>query len=183
MKSEEHQPAARILRTADRLFYEQGYATTGVNQIVAESEVAKDSFYRHFPKKEDLVVAYLKNRHAAFSEGVARVVAARRSPATKIMGIFDYVGEWLRDTDFRGCAFQNAIAEFPDADSLPRQVVSEVKSEQRAYIAELCAQAGHRDIGEQVFLLLEGAVSQAAIEGSGGPVSEARRAVKRWLAA
>ncbi|OQA94614.1 MAG: putative HTH-type transcriptional regulator YxaF [Spirochaetes bacterium ADurb.Bin218] len=45
----------RILFTAMRLFYNQGIKSTGVNQIIAESNVAKASFYKYFPSKRDLV--------------------------------------------------------------------------------------------------------------------------------
>ena len=182
MAPDEHPPVARILSTADRLFYEQGFGATGVNQIVVEAEVAKDSFYRHFPSKEDLVVAYLENRHEAFSAELSRSVEARRSPAKRVLALFDSTADWLQATDFRGCAFQNALAEFSNPESAPRQVVRKVKSEQRAYITRLCSEAGHKSIGKQVFLLLEGAISQAAIRRNDKPVCEARRAVKQWLA-
>lgn len=45
----------RVIFTAMRLFYNQGIKSTGVNQIIAESKVAKASFYKYFPSKMDLV--------------------------------------------------------------------------------------------------------------------------------
>ena len=50
---------ARILDTAVRLFYARGLRAVGVDTIIAESGVAKATFYKHFPAKDDLVVAYL----------------------------------------------------------------------------------------------------------------------------
>ena len=49
----------RILETAFRLFYAHGIRGVGVDRIIAESGVAKATFYKHFPAKDDLVVAYL----------------------------------------------------------------------------------------------------------------------------
>ena len=49
----------RILDTAFRLFYARGIRAVGVDLIIAESDVAKATFYKHFPAKDDLVVAYL----------------------------------------------------------------------------------------------------------------------------
>lgn len=53
----------RILNAAARLFYEQGYHITGINQVITEADVAKASFYHHLASKEDLCIAYLNQRH------------------------------------------------------------------------------------------------------------------------
>ena len=53
-------PKDRILKTVERLFCEQGYLSTGINQIIAEAQVAKASFYQHFPSKEALNYLGLK---------------------------------------------------------------------------------------------------------------------------
>ena len=50
----------QLLEIAARLFYEQGYRAVGVDTIAAESGVGKMTLYRHFPSKDDLIVASLK---------------------------------------------------------------------------------------------------------------------------
>ncbi|HPJ35018.1 MAG TPA: TetR/AcrR family transcriptional regulator [Spirochaetota bacterium] len=59
----------RVLLTAMRLFYSQGIKSTGINQIIEESSVAKASFYKYFPSKRDLIKEcvieydkYIKNK-------------------------------------------------------------------------------------------------------------------------
>jgi AcrR family transcriptional regulator len=52
----------RILATADTLFYGEGVRAVGVDRVVEESKVARVTFYRHFPSKNDLVVAYIDGR-------------------------------------------------------------------------------------------------------------------------
>ena len=49
----------RVLETAFRLFYARGIRAVGVDLIIAESGVAKATFYKHFPSKDELVLAYL----------------------------------------------------------------------------------------------------------------------------
>src|SRR5262249_49740655 len=50
----------RLLRTASAIFYAKGINSVGVEEIVSEARVTRATFYRHFPSKEDLIVAYLK---------------------------------------------------------------------------------------------------------------------------
>ena len=49
----------RILQTAFRLFYAHGVRGVGVDTVIAEAGVAKATLYKHFPRKDDLVLAYL----------------------------------------------------------------------------------------------------------------------------
>ena len=52
-------PKNRILERAKVLFYEQGYSSTGINQILSDSNTAKASFYVSYPSKEDLAKTVL----------------------------------------------------------------------------------------------------------------------------
>jgi hypothetical protein len=50
----DHQPVRqRILETAQRLFYRDGFRAVGIDTIISEAGVAKMSLYRHFPSKDD----------------------------------------------------------------------------------------------------------------------------------
>jgi AcrR family transcriptional regulator len=48
------------MQTAARLFYQNGYSNTGINQIIEVAGIAKSSLYQHFRSKEDLLIAYLE---------------------------------------------------------------------------------------------------------------------------
>ena len=63
-------PRERILETASRLFYTQGYNNTGINQILDEAKVAKASLYLHFGSKDELGIHYLKAGRKEWFEGV-----------------------------------------------------------------------------------------------------------------
>lgn len=180
-KSTEEGPAERLLRAADHLFYEKGYAATGINELLQAAGVAKASFYHHFPSKDELILAYLARRGAEWVEGLRRRVEQESEPRERVLAVFDYLREWLEPSGFRGCAFLNSIPEYPDHDSDVRRTVRKAKSGLREYLGELCAAAGAADATDEVFLLCEGAITQSAVEKSSWPVTAARRAVERRL--
>ena len=65
------EPRDRLLRTASGIFYAKGIHAVGVDEIVATAGVTRATFYRHFPGKEDLVVAYLTSADPARPSGPA----------------------------------------------------------------------------------------------------------------
>src|SRR4029077_2431978 len=102
----------RILKTAFRLFYARGLRAVGVDTIIAESGVAKATFYKHFPAKDDLIVAYLDKVDGVWTGQLrAAAEAAGPAPADKLVGLFDALGSACRRDGYRGCAFINAAAE------------------------------------------------------------------------
>ena len=82
----------QIVETASRLFYEQGYNATGINQIIEEAGVAKASLYQHFPSKEDLLAEYLSMEAARTMDSLNKEVARHGTVRDKIMAIFDNLG-------------------------------------------------------------------------------------------
>ncbi len=101
----------RILATAYRLFYREGIRATGVDKVIAEAGVTKVTFYRHFPSKDALILAFLDLRHRRwmdwFVDALDRHVAGnRRRPA-----VVSAIEEWLTADSFRGCAFINSVNE------------------------------------------------------------------------
>src|SRR5277367_5561773 len=92
----------RILAGVDRLFYGQGIKSVGVDAIAAELGISKKTLYRHFPSKDDLVIAYLQGRFRPLPE------ASTRPPAEQILASLEWIARSLSSAkDFRGCAFLN----------------------------------------------------------------------------
>src|SRR6476469_6026737 len=103
---------SRILDTATRLFYAHGVRAVGVDTIIAESGVAKATFYKHFPAKDDLIAAYLDVVDEMWTGQLHRAAeAAGPAPADQLVGLFDALGSACRRDGYRGCAFINATAE------------------------------------------------------------------------
>ena len=176
-KRPEQGPAERLLAAADRLFYEQGYAATGVNELMREAGVAKASFYHHFPSKEDLVVAYLSKRADDWFAELTQAVDAHSQARERVLAVFDFLEDWLVRCNFRGCAFLNTIPEYPDPESPPRRAVREAKRGLHEYVRALCASAGQPEAGDEVFVLVEGVLAHAAAIGEAWPAQVARQTV------
>jgi len=56
----------RLLAVANDLFYRHGIRSVGIDQVIAEANVAKMSLYRSFASKDELAAAYLKERHKLY---------------------------------------------------------------------------------------------------------------------
>ncbi|MGY5050778.1 TetR/AcrR family transcriptional regulator [Streptomyces sp. 900105755] len=104
----------RLLRTAGQLFYAEGIHTVGVDRLVAESKVTNATFYRHFRSKEDLAVAYIGSVDQAIRAQIGSLTAAKVPADAVLRGIGASLVEQIRSPGYRGCAFLNAAAEFPD---------------------------------------------------------------------
>ncbi|NRN70009.1 HTH-type transcriptional regulator YjdC [Kibdelosporangium sp. 4NS15] len=105
---------ARLLATATRIFYTEGIHSVGIDRIVAEAKVTRATLYRHFPGKDDLIVSYLQEADRAIRGQVDAVVARGLPAPDTLRAIAGSIADGIRSPGFRGCAFLNAAAEYPD---------------------------------------------------------------------
>lgn len=185
------EPKARILETASRLFYEQGYQATGINQLIAEAGVAKASFYQHFPSKEDLCVAYLHNRHHDWFSRLRKEVESHTWPQQRLLSLFTFIESRMQITNFRGCAFLNMASEFPAPDSRIRQEIVAHKTVLREYIRKLVesyrcevdkpAPVETSALADTIYILFEGAIVESQNYRALWPIQAARETVKRMI--
>ncbi|WP_369221631.1 TetR/AcrR family transcriptional regulator [Streptomyces sp. R39] len=114
---------ARLLAVASRLFYAEGIRAVGVDRVMAEAEVARGTFYRHFEGKDDLVRAYLEATDAGIRRQVDAAATETGGGDALLRGIAHSIGENVCGQGFRGCPFINAAAEYPDPGSPVHQAV------------------------------------------------------------
>lgn len=167
----------RILDTAFRLFYARGIRAVGVDTIIADSNVAKATLYKHFPAKDDLAVAYLDRVDEVWTGQLHEAAdAAGPFPADRMVGAFDALVNACRRDGYRGCAFINAAAEaLPDTPVHDRTV--QHKTRVREWFRELAAEAGARDpeaLAQQLSLVLDGGLSAGALDGDPRAAETAR---------
>ena len=101
----------RLLETAARLFYRQGYNLTGINQILAESDAAIGSLYKHYPSKVDLLIAYLEKANEIYFSSLKTFTDKYKTPEDKLLAFFDFHKQFQQEGDFLGCNFMKINAE------------------------------------------------------------------------
>ncbi|GAA3353362.1 TetR/AcrR family transcriptional regulator [Saccharopolyspora gregorii] len=179
----------RLLATASALFYGEGIRAVGVERILAEAPATRATFYRHFPSKEALVLAYLRDVDAHIRAGVRTAVDTAPGPADAVRAIGDGVATDLGRPEFRGCAFLNAANEYPEPGNPVRQVVLDHRA---WYVAELTAlfaqvfgdspRRGEPEHAARHFLMMrDGAMTGAHIDGAENVGAAFQRGVEGLL--
>jgi AcrR family transcriptional regulator len=85
----------RLLAAAYELFSQQGVRATGVDAIIDRSGVARQTIYRHFASKQDLVLAFLERREALWTKDWLQSEVKRRASSSgqRLLAVFDLFDE------------------------------------------------------------------------------------------
>jgi AcrR family transcriptional regulator len=114
----------RIIDAAAGLFYAEGVRAVSADRVITKVGITKVTFYRYFPTKDDLIVAYLERRSASEREAVTQVLdTLPNDPAAVLHTLAVAAEDEVCSHGFRGCPFINAAAEYADPTHPVRQVV------------------------------------------------------------
>ena len=158
----------RVLDTAYAMFAARGIRDVGVDEVIKGAGVAKATLYRHFPSKDELVVAFLEEREQRWTLDWVEAEARRRGsePEQQLLAIFDLFDEWFHREDFEGCAFINVMLEMGPAHPTGSASVRHLENI-RAVVRRLAGEAGLRDpssFARSWHILMKGSIVQA-VEG------------------
>lgn len=105
----------RLVESALFLFWEQGYAATGIAQILERAKANAGSFYHFFKRKEDLLLAVLQLYIDSLDAVVVQPVLSRLSdPIDRIFGILEFYRRNLLATGCTyGCPIGRLALEIP----------------------------------------------------------------------
>src|SRR4051795_9653698 len=79
----------RLLAAANELFYAEGVHTVGIDRVIERAGVAKASLYSCFGSKDELVRAYLENRHQLRRERLRAGLERFDNPRDRLLGVFE----------------------------------------------------------------------------------------------
>jgi len=175
----------QLLDAAEELFYGRGVRAVGMDEIRAASGVSLKRLYQLYPSKEQLVVAYLDRRDERWRGRLAAYVAqVDGPPEERVLAVFDWLGTWFAEPDFRGCAWINSFGELGGTSASIAEHARRHKRAVRDYLGVLVAGAGLPEpLTDALFLLVEGAMVTAAIFADPEAAVSARGAAARLIGA
>ena len=179
----------KILDTASRLFYHQGYTATGINQIVAEADVAKASLYQHFKSKEDLLIGYLEMVFEQTMSRLRHISSTQLAAKEKVSVIFSYLSENADSKEFCGCNFLNIAGEIPMENVRVYDMVRQQKNAIRAFFAEILRSDAmiademkkNESLADGIYILFDGAVMSCKVFGNSWPAVAAHKIALKLL--
>ena len=154
------------MAAAYELFSRQGIRAVGVDAIIARAGVAKMSFYRHFPSKDDLVLAFLQKREQLWTHEWLEAEVKRRAgtPRERLLAIFGVFDEWFQREDFEGCSFINVLLEMTEPANPLRQATTLHLANIRIFLQALAEGAGVADpddFARKWHILMKGSIVAA----------------------
>jgi AcrR family transcriptional regulator len=155
----------RIMAVAYELFSRRGVRDVGVNELIERSGVAKATFYRHFPSKDSLVLAFLERRDRQWTVNAIVSEARRRgnTPAEQLLAIFDVFGDWFLREDFEACSFINVLLEMGPAHPLGQASIDYL-AKIRGHVQALAEEAGLQrpeEFARSWHILMKGSIISA----------------------
>ena len=129
-----------------------------MDTIAAESGIGKMTLYRHFPSKDDLIVAYLKDSDEFFWASFEQITKNAATPREKLLAFFESLQDYVTTPACYGCPFLNVATEYPETDYPGHQVALEHKQSVRERFRQLAKEAGAKnpEVARRPALSLDG---------------------------
>lgn len=179
-------PKEKLFQTAARLFYQHGYRAIGVDTIAAEAGIGKMTLYRHYPSKDDLIVAFLQESNQEFWEYFEQSTKDAPTAREKLLAFFQALQHYVVSPACYGCPFINVATEYPELSYAGHQVALAHKQAVRARFQQLAQAAGARQpeaLANALFLLMDGAYIAARMYGASpiNPAADVATAVAQLI--
>jgi TetR/AcrR family transcriptional regulator, lmrAB and yxaGH operons repressor len=176
-----------LVSAAASLFRRQGYAATGLNQILDEASVKPGSLYHHFPSgKQQLAAAVVDGSGAVIEQLLRRLLAGGRPVADIVDRWIDLLMGGLAADGRDGCPIEPIATESVHASSLVREASARAFAGWCHAIEERLQTDGwpaaeSESTAVAVISLIEGALILSRIAGDMRALEAAKPAARRLL--
>ncbi len=177
----------RIMQTATRLFYSQGYNLTGINQLIDEAGIAKPSLYNKYRSKSDVLLAYLDRQSLTLFNALEAHLAKIQGARNKIIGVFEFSITGNQASNFGGCPFLKIKAEVASSEKVVLDRVLTTKNRLRdlflQLVTELEDKKGFSDkaLADMFYFMLEGSRIGASITRQNTDIESAIETIKKII--
>lgn len=166
-----------VIETAVRLFRQQGYSATGLNDLVFEAGAPKGSIYHYFPEgKASIAVAAIEEAGRRVAETVAEIAARTGSTRELLIEHARLLGGWMAKSGFRdGCPITTVILELAPQERLIAGAGRKAYAARQSVLERKLMEDGfsHPKAAELAILCmsaLQGSLIQARVETSRRPI-------------
>jgi len=161
----------RLLLSAMQLFWEKGYGSTSIADVLSAAQVNSGSLYHFFPGKQDLLLAVLDAyRHGIDAMLLAPAWKGIEDPIERIFALLARYRASIVQTDcVYGCPIGSLALEIHEPDPPVREAMADnfhawVDAIERCLVAagtRLPKKTKRRELAEFVLTTMEGGVMQA----------------------
>ncbi|MEN8159325.1 MAG: TetR/AcrR family transcriptional regulator [Myxococcota bacterium] len=173
---------ANLVRAAMRLFRRQGFASTGLSQILAESGAPRGSLYHYFPSgKEALGEAAVELAGRLVHDMLAEHARRHAEPRAFLRAYCRTMAGWMAESEFRsGCPIATTLLETAPASPAITEAGRRAIDSWVEVIAGVFTRAGakRREAkrrAELVIAAMEGALILSRVRQSDRPILEVAR--------
>jgi AcrR family transcriptional regulator len=183
------QTRERLIDSATRRFYRDGFRNVGVDQVMDDVGISKTAFYKHFRSKDELMLAVLEKQNrwlqGTFRELVEQRAGTGASAPDQLRAVMDVVEQIIEEDDYQGCIFVNVAMEFPLLHQPAHLAAARHKQAIEAFVHELAGRAGAADplsLARELCLVMEGAYVTRQVTGDPGAIAIARKVADAVIA-
>lgn len=166
-----------IIETASELFYKKGYNSTGINEIIKESEIAKATLYSHFKSKEDLLLAYLDVKDAELIKHIEEFCNNKPKGNKRLIAVLEFLVAFFNQDNFNGCWCIRSVAEVSKENERVRSKIKSNKKKFLSFLKQLVIEnkpslspIKQEQLSNQLYLLYEGALTESHIHNDEWPI-------------
>jgi len=171
----------QIIAAASELFARNGFEGTSIRDIGAASGVLSGSLYYHFPSKEDLLEEYLRIASIDTMHALQIVVDNQKAPKDKVLAVFDFLLQIIRQTEFNGCNFLNISSEIPQGTNKIRTLIKRQKNQVRSLFATILKPIGKEQLADDLYLLFDAALASSKVFGDAWPAKSAKKMAEKLI--
>lgn len=179
-----------IIAAAIRLFRRQGYAATGLNDIVEASGAPKGSLYHYFPEgKVSIAVAAVEEAGRRVAKSMSEIADSSATTGHLLRGHAKQLAGWMKKSGYRdGCPITTVLLELTPQEREVSKAGRTAYAARLGILTEKLVDDGFpRARAERIALLgisaLQGALIEARVDRSSAPILTAGDELARLVEA